>query len=208
MVTPYLKNYEIVNRELPIISVEFDPLPDFSDSFQQEKLKRLNYGDLKVEQGRFVIDDGFEKEHLLTFRREFDQTLEFLCLELLKLDTIRYPIRYDIKKWFEKKIKKNNNWYLAPVLDKPGFFMPWHLDNRLMIISGIINLDYNETSTIFQRNDTGWGLDDFVGNPNNIFYTGKKEKNCGTFWLNTELTWHAVPKVQKDRKILLFNAFF
>lgn len=208
MVDEYIKSYQVVKKDTPIISIEFDNIPDFSSMFTEEKLQRLNYGDLSVEQGRFVIDNAFTHNEFSKFQQDFNSSLEFLCLELLKLDTLRYPIKENLTDWFDKKIKCNNNWFLAPVLDKPGFFMPWHLDNRLMIISGIINLQYNECSTIFQKNDTGWGIDDFVGNPDQIFYKGIKAKHTGTFWLNTELTWHAVPKVKEDRKILLFNAFF
>jgi hypothetical protein len=208
MVTKYIKDYEVVSEKTPIISVEFDNIPDFSDMFDEKNLQRHNYGNLSVEQGRFIIEKQHHTKTFINFKKDFYETIEFLSIELLKLDPIRYPINKDLKEWFAEKIKSKNNWNITIVLDRPGFFMPWHLDNRLIIISGVLNLDQNCSPTMFQSNDSGWGLGDFVGDKTKLTYQGSTDKYKGTFWLNTDLTWHAVPKVSTERKIALFNVFF
>lgn len=203
----FIKNAEQVKNS-PILDIEFQNIPDFDHLFVESNFSRKNYGDLHVEAGRQELSREYYDPQFISFEKEFLLTVDEIAKTLLSLDTINYPIHTDLNRWYDKKIKLNNNRMSLLTLDSPGFFMSWHLDNRLMIISGILNLQDNTESTIFQKNNTGWKDDNFIGDPINLVHTAKKEKHTGTFWLNTINMWHAVPKLTTSRKILLTNVFF
>lgn len=205
--TKFIKSVHQI-KNYPILDLEFENIPDFNHLFVESNFERKNYGDLHVESGRRELSrESYDKE-FLSFQKEFYPTIDMIAKKLLSLDTINYPIHTDLDKWYERKIISNHNRMALLTLDSEGFFMSWHLDNRLMIVSGVINLIDNTESTIFQRNNTGWSNDNFVGNVNDLVHIGKKEKHAGTFWLNTIDMWHAVPKLTSERKILLTNVFF
>lgn len=203
----FIKNIQQI-KNCPILDIEFQNIPNFDHLFVESNFSRKNYGDLHVEAGRQELSREYYDRQFISFEKEFLLTVDEIAKTLLSLDTINYPIHTDLNQWYDKKIKSNNNRMSLLTLDSPGFFMSWHLDNRLMIISGIVNLQDNTESTIFQKNNTGWRDDNFIGNPNNLVHTAKKEKHTGTFWLNTIDMWHAVPKLTTSRKILLTNVFF
>ena len=203
----YIKKITRIENH-PILDIEFQNIPDFDHLFVESNFNRKNYGDLHVEAGRQELSREHYDSQFISFEEEFLLAVDEIAKILLSLDTINYPIHSDLNIWYEKKIKSNRNRMALLTLDSPGFFMSWHLDNRLMIVSGIVNLQDNTESTIFQKNNTGWKDDNFVGNSINLVHTAKKEKHTGTFWLNTIDMWHAVPKLTTSRKILLTNVFF
>ena len=203
----FIKSVEQI-QNYPILDIEFDHIPDFDHLYIESNFHRKNYGDLHVETGRRELPIEQYDETFLSFQKEFHKTIDIIAKKLISLDTINYPIHMDLNRWYEKKIIMNENRMTLLTLDSPGFFMSWHLDNRLIIVSGVINLIDNTESTLFQRNNTGWFNDNFVGNPDNLIHIGKKSKHTGTFWLNTIDMWHAVPKLTNERKILLTNVFF
>jgi hypothetical protein len=207
----YLKNYSVINSEIPIIDVEFENLPEdiIIKVFDENNFKRNVYGNLSVQTGRFTLSHDIEISDYEYFKNEFSKTLRYISLELFKLDIVRYPIHgIDRETWFDKKFSYPYQYLFLPTIDKSGFFMPWHLDNRLIAISGSINIQDNFVSTIFNTNHHYWKDKNYIGNQNDLLYIGRQKKFTGTFWLNTEKTWHAVPEVTKERKTLLFNVFF
>lgn len=203
----FIKNVVQVNNA-PILDIEFENIPNFDHLYVETNFQRKNYGELHVEQGRTELTEDQYDKTFRSFQKEFYLTIDAIAIKLLSLDPINYPIHTNLVDWYDRKIKSNQNRMILLTLDSPGFFMSWHLDNRLMIISGIINLKDNTESTIFQKNNTGWRNKNFVGDSSNLLHVAKKEKHTGTFWLNTVDMWHAVPELTSDRKILLTNVFF
>jgi hypothetical protein len=85
--------------------------------------------------------------------------------------------------------------------------MPWHLDNRFIAASGIINVIDNTVSTCFSKIEDTWqGPNNY--STSNIFHRGRTKQFEGTAWLNTEHTWHLLPEVTDVRKVILFNVTF
>jgi hypothetical protein len=92
---------------------------------------------------------------------------------------------------------------ILPTIDKVGWSMPWHLDNRFVAVSGTINIQDNTTQTYFAKQNYHWdGFDDCE-----IIHKGQCSKFNGTAWINTEHTWHSVPRIETERKTVLFNVF-
>jgi hypothetical protein len=207
----YIKNLKVINSYIPIIDVEFN---DFSsdmlnETFDENNFHRHDYGNLVVQQGRLSLPTDSVPKSYKDFYKDLQPDLRYISLELFKLDKTRYPI-HGIERdiWFDKKFPFPYFHHCVPTIDKKGFYMSWHLDNRLIVVSGSINIQDNCVSTIFQTNNTNWKDKNYVGNTADLVYIGQTKKYTGTFWLNTELTWHAVPEIIHDRKTLLFNIFF
>lgn len=80
--------------------------------------------------------------------------------------------------------------YTDLVVDMPGFKLDWHIDNRAVVVQGVINITKNDKGTKFRM------LDGAV-----IEGSGKRCE--GTFWLNTENSIHGVSSVGKPRVVLL-----
>lgn len=205
-VSKYIKNIRRIGNH-PIIDVDFQNIPDFNYLYDKG-FHRKNYGDLHVEGGRSELhfddyDSTFKK-----FQDEFEESIDIITKYLLSLDTISYPIHCDMDFWYDRRIKDIGGRHAFLTLDQPGFHMSWHTDNRLIVVSGIININDNSVSTLFQDNNTGQRHKRFVGDPNNLTHTAQKEKNKGTFWLNTNDMWHMVPELTEERRILLINSYF
>lgn len=82
------------------------------------------------------------------------------------------------------------------VVDLPGFQIPWHVDNRKVVMQGIINLKDNEFGTEFRR----------VNDDNSeLSLTASSRKGQGVFWLNTENSWHHLPVITERRHVLMCN---
>lgn len=203
----FIKNVTQIKNK-PILDIEFQNFPDLSHLFVESNFHRKNYGDLYVEAGRKELPLENYDEVFHQFQKDFLPTIDLIAKKLLSLDTVNYPIHTDLNYWYDRKIKANENRMALLTLDSPGFSMSWHLDNRLMIISGVINLQDNTESTLFNNKNTNWIGKNFVGDPNSLIHIGKKEKYTGTFWLNTIDMWHGVPELTTERKILLVNVYF
>ena len=206
----YLKKHEILNTPIPIMSLEFQHLPEkvLEETYNEKNFGRRNYQALGVEQGRLELDHSLWPKEFSDFTGSLYETIRFISLELLRKDPIRYPVHCDLEEWFDNHFIRNPGIAIFPIMDFPGFFMPWHLDNRLMVISGMINIQDNCVGTIFQTNNKNWKGDNFKGPKSDLVYQSSTKKYNGTAWLNTDLTWHAVPLITEPRKILLFNVFF
>ena len=202
----YIKKIKRVENH-PIIDVDFQNIPDFNYLYEKS-FHRKNYGDLHVEGGRSELPfDEYDKT-FRDFQKEFEESIDIITKYLLSLDTISYPIHCDMDYWYDRRIKDIGGRHAFLTLDQPGFHMSWHTDNRLIVISGVININDNSVSTLFQNTNTGEYKKRFVGDPNNLTHRGHKEKNIGTFWLNTNDMWHMVPELTEERRIMLVNAYF
>lgn len=192
----------------PIVDVEFQNIPDFTDLFNVKNFNRKDYGQLVVEQGRMSLPESNASKEFTNFQREFYSVVDKITIDLIALDPISYPVMCELEGWYHRKVSMLNNRMVIPTLDQPGFNMPWHCDNRLIISSGIVNMQDHSVSTIFQKDNTGWVEEARTSNTDKLIHVAKKEKHTGTFWLNTNVMWHAVPKIQEERHILLINAWF
>jgi hypothetical protein len=173
-----------VYNDPAILDIEIPELDKFNfDSYFNLPFKRANYGNLNVEQGRFIVDTNWYTYYTLS--RIMSKPLEQITKKLLSMDLIRYPVVQ----------KRRYKTWVAGTADHQGFKQGWHLDNRFIMISGSINIQDNLTSTQFSKK-----------NADNLIYQGRTSKFTGTAWLNTEHTWHRVPQVIEDvRKTLLFT---
>lgn len=205
-VTKYIKKIT-KNENHPIIDVDFVNIPDFNYLYQNN-FARKNYGDLHVEGGRRELNFENYDDAYRQFQDEFEISIDIITKYLLSLDTISYPIHGDKDFWYQRRIKDVGGRHAFLTLDDPGFHMSWHTDNRLIVASGIINVNDNEVSTIFQKSNKGELNKQFVGNKEDLIHIAQKEKNKGTFWLNTNDMWHMVPETPKERRIILVNCFF
>lgn len=205
----YIKKITRVENH-PIIDVDFENIPDFNYLYE-ENFHRKTYGNLHVEGGRSELPFDNYDETFRAFQKDFEESIDIITKYLLSLDTGSYPIHLihdDIDFWYDRSIKDIGGRHAFLTLDQPGFHMSWHTDNRLIVTSGVININDNDVSTLFQKTNTGEYDKKFTGDPNKLIHIGQKEKNKGTFWLNTNNMWHMVPEISKERRILLVNTYF
>jgi len=74
-----------------IIDIEIPELGKFDfESYFNLPVKRANYGNLTVEQGRFVINPGWYNYYKLS--KIMARPLEQITEKLLSMDLIRYPV--------------------------------------------------------------------------------------------------------------------
>lgn len=184
-----------------IVDFYIDELKDFDFEllYSESESKRLDYGALEVYEGRKVVPPG-------ELQRTVDALIESPVLEitktLLSMDTKRYPaVQID-------QFYKNKSIGFLTTIDSPGWSMPWHLDNRFIAVSGVINARDNDTQTFFAKSNYHWNNGGTDFSDCEIIHKGKKNKLWGTAWLNTEHTWHCVPQIITERHVLLFNVFF
>ena len=200
-----IKNIKILYENPGMIEVEFEPIDqNIIDSiYEDDNLEQMSFENLVVESGRFLVSQKIrESENYIKLETHFKGLHKTITQQLLDIDKVRWPIFYEFNTWWN-----NNNFDkytdITVVLDKPGFSQPFHLDNRFAMWAGTINLDDNETTTIFGNAESNWidkGLD-----KSERYYQASGKKWTGTFWLNTENNWHGVPLVNKDRRILIVN---
>jgi len=196
-----------------IIDVEFPEFERFDvDRMFEAPAGRVDYGSLDVEPQRFTIfprddtNDEFSK-----FSKELYEPLRLITKQLVSLDPLRYPMfdspNFDI--WFTKRYASRTKIAFSRVIDQPGFNQGWHLDNRFVLLSGVINVQDNNTQTHFSHERIMRWVPEQVEHefPEKIIHQGQNKKWTGTFWLNTEITWHCVPLVETTRKIILCNLF-
>ena len=131
--------------------------------------------------------------------------------KLLSVDTgNRYPLSFnkDFDEFYKKEVLKRDRALVLGTIDYKGFNQPWHLDNRFVMLSGSINIQDNVTTTHFGWEEKHWDNGGTNFDDCTIIHQGRGAKFTGTAWLNTERTWHCVPKVTEDvRRTLLFNVF-
>ena len=199
-----LLNPAIIDFEIPSLSeIDFDKLYDHA-------LVEHTYKTLGVNPGRYNMPNNtpafFELFNFLT------KPLYDIMEKLMSMDNVRWPILdlgyKDFNDFYAKKVKRDQGLYISAVICKPGFSMPWHLDNRFAVLNGIINVNDHETQTCFSKTDMGW--DHNTESPrtetyHNIIHKGLKNKFQGTAWTNNELNWHCVPNVTVERKIIMFS---
>jgi len=183
---------------------ELESIGDDLINIFKYKPYRQDYKDLIVDDKRLTMPYDVKEYNLL--KKVIKPSLIQLSKTLVRLDGIRYPIKNhpDLQLFNDKKLG------LKVTEDREGFSMPWHIDNRFIIVSGIINVQDNETQTLFSKNHYFWdtGGKNITDDEYNIIHRGQCKKFWGTAWLNTEITEHCVPYVEKDRRIIGFNLHF
>ena len=196
-----IQSMDVKNRETPIVEVQLQGVPDFTDVFNDPENTEMDYCGLHEMRGRSCRETAWHDPELSSWLGEFHAVVETVTDRLLSLETTRYPVKGDRRQWLRDKTKI----YVVPVEDCAGFCMPWHLDHRLVIAAGSVNLEDNTETTIFQRDDTGWRDGRFQGNELALTHRARGTTHTATFWLNTEQTWHAVETVQDRRRTLLIT---
>lgn len=198
-----------VNADPAIVDIEIPELESFDfDSYFNLTASRSDYGNLVVAQGRETITHD---HHLHT--KLFDilsEPIFNIAKNLHSIDKIRYPLfRYKtFEEFYKKDILQRGRVGMLGTIDHKGWSQPWHLDNRFIMISGSINIQDNETSTYFAKENYHWVNGGTSFDHCKIIYKGRKTKFTGTAWINTEHTWHSVPRITEDqRKTILFNVF-
>jgi len=191
----------IVSDNPAIIDVEFEELTgiDFLPTFEYGA-HDINYGNLYVSTNRinFSADPNF----IEIGNKILKKCVIEIVNKILDIEYLRFP-------FFEGSIGKRENLLkqirLSKKLCKPGFSMPWHLDNRWAIVSGIINVQDNNISTHFAKRELPWLDQGKIIDDKEVFHIANTKKFTGTFWANTELTWHSVPYCYENRRIILVD---
>jgi len=192
----------IIDFEIPSLSeIDFDKIYDRPPIEQ-------TYNALHVNPGRYNIPhDTEEYTKLYNF---LNDPLYEIMKKLMSMDNVRWPLMdlgyKNFDDFYARKVKRDQGLYVSVMIYKPGFSMPWHLDNRFAVLNGIININDNETQTCFSTHGMGW--DHATENPkadHPIIHRGRKNKFQGTAWTNNELNWHCVPNVPVERKVILFG---
>lgn len=198
-----------VYNDPAIIDIDIPEFEDFDfDSYFRLPSKRSDYGKLTVELGRISIDSPNPMHDKLI--KLMTDPIFRITKKLMTMDHIRWPIfRYSsFEEFYKKDIAKRNRLGIIGTIDHQGWSQPWHLDNRFVMISGSINIQDNITSTHFAKENFHWlnGGENF--DHCDLIYKGRTTKFSGTAWINTEHTWHCVPRVvEEQRKTILFNVF-
>lgn len=199
-----IKTYKVLFEDPAIIEVEFEPYlqKDIDLIYNQEYFEELKFENLTVYDGRFCLNKaGQNLTEFKNLKKYFLPAFKSITEILLGIDKKRYPIFYNFNDWWEaNNLKTKDSFNL--VIDKEGFSQPFHLDNRFSMWAGSINLDNNETTTVFS-NQHLW-IDDGY-DPYTQYYKACGTQWKGTFWLNTENNWHGVPLVKKDRRSVICN---
>lgn len=193
-----------INVDPAIVDIEIPELESFDfQTFFNNTPSRTDYGNLIVYDGRVTIPYTAPKFDKLC--KLLDNPIKEITRQLMAMDTIRYPLfmHKNFDQWWDKEVKSRGRIGVLPTIDKVGWSMPWHIDNRFIVISGTINVQDNETQTYFSKQNYHWeGFDNCE-----IIHKGQNFQFKGTAWINTEHTWHCVPKIEKERKTILFNVF-
>jgi len=197
-----------INNDPAIVNFEIPELSTFDfESFFNNDASRSDYGNLIVYDGRVTIP------HTAPNFSDICALLSTPIYEITKtlheMDRIRYPLfsYSSFDDFFSKSVIQRSKIGILPTIDKPGFSQPWHLDNRFVMVSGSINIQDNTTQTRFAKQNFHWdnGGTDFQHCE--LIHAGQSKKFTGTAWINTEHTWHCVPKVVDERRTILFNVF-
>lgn len=118
-------------------------------------------------------------------------------LEIQKQQQYTYNIA-ELPKSTDLSILANNTDNISTGIhyigDQAGCGMTWHLDNRLLIGTMIINLQDNENSTEF-------ALSVDADQP---IYQAPTKRGTGVFWFDTYATWHRIVNTA-DRRVSYMN---
>lgn len=92
-------------------------------------------------------------------------------------------------------------------VDKFGYNMGYHLDNRNVKSNMFINLEDNKSSTEFfiieEINPANF--DNYI--PKKIEWKGPTEKGSGYFYFNNQRFWHKIDVTDEERKILMVGMY-
>lgn len=198
-----------VSVDPAILDIDIPEFESFDlDSYFKLSSKRSEYGNLVVATGReTIIHNHPLHTELVKFMAE---PIFEITKMLLTMDKIRYPLfRYkSFEEFYEKDILQRGRYGILGTIDHKEWNQPWHLDNRFIMLSCSINVQDNETSTYFAKQNFHWPNGGTSFDHCDLIYQGRKTKFTGTAWINTEHTWHCVPRITEDqRKTLLFNVF-
>ena len=204
--------------EPSICTAEFDNIPEelITKIFNKENFVNGNYGSLSVEKQRIELDQKYWNDDYHTLKNYFYPHVVKITQELIGSDPIHYPFfhdRKDFKLWFDNHfINGPGHFGFVPIIDQVDFYQSPHIDNRFSFMAGIINIQENQTGTIFLADNkisSPWYEHHGLGcTDEEVIYRASGKKHSGTFWLNGDNNWHAVPKVLETRKILLLNLYF
>ena len=198
-----------VSNDPAIVDIEISELESFDfDSYFNLSAKRGDYGNLGVEQGRETI--RYDHPLHTELYNIMANPIFNITKNLLSMDTQRYPLhRYkSFEEFYKTEIIKRDKIGISGTIDHKEWSQPWHLDNRFIMISGSINIQDNQTSTYFAKENAYWNNGGTTFDHCDLIYQGRKTKFTGTAWINTEHTWHCVPRIIEDqRKTILFNVF-
>ena len=99
------------------------------------------------------------------------------------------------------------NCYADLIIDKKGFFMGNHYDNRNVKANLFLNLKDNEASTEFTITNelTPSNFDEFV--PLKKYYKGPGKKGSGYFYFNTNQMWHKIEVTEEERHIAMLGIY-
>jgi hypothetical protein len=192
-------NFIIENKNPSILSFRFDctELLEFLESNKNNtKTEQIStYGlDFNQETLRSKIHWSVEKyEQTLSPILNFLSENKSLIIDYL----IENSSRNNWPKGKSTIIAEETYIYKSLYIYYPGFSMDSHCDNRLILCSGFINLDDNESVTYFTKTLEG-----------DEIFRCSGEKNKGYIWLNTDDSYHSVDLIVRERKIFFFNLVF
>jgi hypothetical protein len=178
------------------------------DSYFNLAASRSDYGTLIVAQGRKTITHNHSLHTRLC--EVLADPIYQITKKLWNMDKTRYPLFKfsDFEDFYKQTVLQRERVGLLGTIDHKEWNQPWHLDNRFIMISGSINVQDNETSTYFAKENFHWPNGGTSFDHCDLIYQGRKNKFTGTAWINTEHTWHCVPRITEDqRKTILFNVF-
>jgi len=198
-----------VNADPAIVDIEIPELESFDfDSYFNLAASRSDYGTLIVAQGRKTITHNHSLHTRLC--EVLADPIYQITKKLWNMDKTRYPLFKfsDFEDFYKQTVLQRERVGLLGTIDHKEWNQPWHLDNRFIMISGSINVQDNETSTYFAKENFHWPNGGTSFDHCDLIYQGRKNKFTGTAWINTEHTWHCVPRITEDqRKTILFNVF-
>ncbi len=213
-----MPSLKLESVEPSICSAEFDNIPEelITRVFNKENFGNNDYGALSVEKERIELPPKHWNDDYHTLKNYFYPHVLKITQELIESDPIHYPFFHnmkDFKRWFDNHfINGPGNFGFIPIIDQVGFYQSPHIDNRFSFMAGIINIQENQTGTIFlvdNKISSPWREHHGLGcTEEEVIYRASGKKHSGTFWLNGDNNWHAVPKVLETRKILLLNLYF
>ena len=213
-----MPSLKLESVEPSICSAEFDNIPEelISKVFNEENFGNNDYGALSVEKERIELPPKHWNDDYRTLKNYFYPHVVKITQELIESDPIHYPFFHnmkDFKRWFDNHFMNGpGNFGFIPIIDQVGFYQSPHIDNRFSFMAGIINIQENQTGTIFLADNkisSPWREHHGLGcTDEEVIYRASGKKHSGTFWLNGDNNWHAVPKVLETRKILLLNLYF
>jgi hypothetical protein len=198
-----------VSVDPAIVDIDIPELESFDfDSYFNLSASRSEYGNLIVAQGRETVTHNHDLHTELC--SIMADPIFNIAKNLHSIDKTRYPLfRYkNFEEFYKKDILQRGRIGILGTIDYKEWNQPWHLDNRFILLSGSINVQDNETSTYFAKQNFHWPNGGTSFDHCDLIYQGRKTKFSGTAWINTEHTWHCVPRItENQRKTILFNVF-